>query len=293
MTTAAARVDAVVVNFNAGEHLLRCVESLRDEGIDQLIVTDSASTDGSLEGLERADSEVVVVRGPNHGFGAGTNRGAASGAAREFLFLVNPDVVVTAGALTALVNTLDADGGVGIVGPMIRTPDGRRYPSARRFPSLRDALGHAFLGVLWPQNPFTRRYRMLDWDENRASDVDWLSGSCLLVRRAAWDALGGFDESYFMYAEDVDLCWRAWQAGWQVRYEPAAVVVHAQGVSTDQRPYRMIAAHHRSLFQFAAKRAQGPGGKALLPVIGAGLAVRTLLAWAHRFVTGRFRSADL
>lgn len=293
MNAPAARVNAVVVNYNAGSHLLRCVESLRNEGIDEIVVVDSASSDGSLEAMERAHPDVVVRRGPNRGFGAGVNRGVESLSPTDLLFVVNPDVVVEPGAARVLAHTLDADPGIGIVGPQIRTADGRHYPSARRFPSLGDALGHAFLGVVWPGNPFTRRYRMLDWDEAAAGDVDWVSGSCLLVRRAVWDRLGGFDEAYFMYAEDVDLCWRAWKAGSRVAYEPGAVVVHAQGVSTDQRPYRMIAAHHRSLFRFAVKRAERPAGRALLPLIAAGLAARTVLAWLHRLVTGRFRSAEL
>lgn len=282
-----------MVNFNAGDHLLRCVESLRDEGVDDLVVVDSASTDGSPEALERVDPDVVLVRGPNRGFGTGVNRGAVAGGEREFLFIVNPDVIVSAGMLKTLVDALDGDAGIGIIGPLILTPDGRRYPSARRFPSLPDALGHAFLGVVWPRNPFTRRYRMLDWDENAPCDVDWLSGSCLLVRREVWDLVGGFDESYFMYAEDVDLCWRASSAGWRVAYEPAAAVVHTQGISTDQRPYRMIVAHHRSLFRFAAKRAERPRDRALLPLIGGGLVLRIVLACLHRLVAGRFRSADL
>lgn len=293
----AARVSAVVVNYNAGDYLRRAVRSLRDEGIDEIVVVDNASTDQSLD-LLAADqpdgaSDVVVRRGPNRGFGAGVNRGARDAPRREFLFVVNPDAVVQPGAVKALVDALDADAGVAIVGPAIWTPDGVWYPSARRFPSLGDALGHAFLGVVWPANPFTRRYRMLDADENSSSAVDWLSGSCLMVRRSAWDDLGGFDESYFMYAEDVDICWRAAKRGWRVAYEPGATIVHAQGVSTDQVPYRMIAAHHRSLFRFAKKRAERPVDRLVLPVVGVGLAVRTVLAWLHRLVTGRFRSADL
>lgn len=292
MTDPAARLRAVVVNYNAGDLLLACIRSLRDEGIDEIVVADNGSTDGSLEALTREDRGVELRPGPNHGYGAAVNR-AAHGLDRELLFIVNPDAVVQPGAVAALTGVLDRHADVGITGPMIRTPDGRRYPSARRFPSAVDALGHGFLGVLWPANPFTRRYRMLDWDENTPSDVDWLSGSCLLVRRSVWETLGGFDEAYFMYAEDVDLCWRAAKLGWRVTYEPSAVVTHAQGVSTDQRPYRMIAAHHRSLFRFASKQAERPTDRLLLPAVAAGLAVRTVLAWLHRLVTGRFRSSDV
>ena len=103
----------------------------------------------------------------------------------------------------------------------------------------------------------------------------------MLLRRSAFEAVGGFDERYFMYVEDVDLCWRTWQAGWRVAYEPAGRVVHAIGVSSELAPYRMIMAHHRSLWRFAVRSA-GPRRRPLLPVVAVGLAVRTVLAWAQR-----------
>ena len=89
------------------------------------------------------------------------------------------------------------------------------------------------------------------------SFVDWVSGACFLARRQAFDELGGFDEAYFMYAEDIDLCWRAKQAGWKVNYVPGAVVTHLQGASTDLHPYRMLVAHHRSAYRFASRTVHG------------------------------------
>jgi N-acetylglucosaminyl-diphospho-decaprenol L-rhamnosyltransferase len=108
----------------------------------------------------------------------------------------------------------------------------------------------------------------------------------MLARRSAFQSLGGFDEAYFMYVEDVDLCWRAWQTGWRVGYEPGARVVHLVGASSRQAPYRMILAHHRSLLRFATRTATGRR-RLLLPLVGAGLAVRAGFSCAHRAVTGR------
>src|SRR2546430_1962275 len=150
------------------------------------------------------------------------------------------------------------DGFAALVGPRIENLDGSLSPSARTFPSLADALGHAFLGLVNPSNRFTRRYRMLDWDHAVPRDVDWVAGTCMLLRRSAFEAVGGFDERYFMYVEDVDLCWRLWQTGRRVAYEPAGRVVHTIGVSSEQRPYRMIAEHHRSLLRFSATTLTGP-----------------------------------
>jgi N-acetylglucosaminyl-diphospho-decaprenol L-rhamnosyltransferase len=160
---------------------------------------------------------------------------------------------------------------------------------------LVDALGHGLLGLLAPGNRFTRRYRLLDWDHSRAACVDWVSGACFLVRREAWDEVGGFDPSYFMYMEDVDLCWRLGRAGWKVGYEPAAQVVHAQGASTNQRPYRMLAAHHRSMWRFAARTTHGTR-RAVLPVVATGLVARFGVASMRRWLastTGQLSSPSL
>jgi N-acetylglucosaminyl-diphospho-decaprenol L-rhamnosyltransferase len=283
-------VSAVVVNYNAREYLLRAIAALRSEGVEDIVVADNASTDGSAEAVARADPGVrYVPTGANLGYGTGVNRGAAhADTTSEFLLCLNADAALEPGALKAMVEAFEGRPDLGIVGPRIENVDGSLYPSVRTFPSLVDATGHAFLGLIAPNNRFTRSYRMLDWDHRNASDVDWVSGSCFLIRRACWDAIGGFDEGYFMYGEDVDICWRARRHGWQVSYEPTARVVHVQGVSTDRHPYRMIAEHHRGLFRFAARTSEG-WERLLLPLMALGLVVRTPLAWAHRLLAGRRR----
>ena len=127
---------------------------------------------------------------------------------------------------------------------------------------------------------------MDDWDHAEAREVDWVSGACFLARRSAWDAVGGFDRAYFMYMEDVDLCWRLAKAGWSVAYEPAAEVVHAQGVSADRSPYRMLFAHHVSMWRFARRTEKGRR-RGLLPLVLAGLTVRLGLTVARRALAGR------
>jgi N-acetylglucosaminyl-diphospho-decaprenol L-rhamnosyltransferase len=128
---------------------------------------------------------------------------------------------------------------------------------------------------------------MLDADHDcAAADVDWVSGACAMVRRVAFDVVAGFDEGYFMYVEDVDLCWRLRLAGWRVGYEPAGRVVHALGGSSRLVPYRMIAEHHRSLLRFVDKTTDG-ARRVLMPVVAAGLGLRTLAAWAHHALAGR------
>lgn len=265
-------VMAVVVNFNAETHLLACVDSLKAAGVGRVVVVDNDSTDDSQALLKAGHPDVTWVdAGANLGYGRAANLGAALGT--EDVLVCNPDLVVDADAISILAGRLDAEPDLGIVGPGVLNEDGTMYPSARTFPDLIDAMGHGLFGLVIPDNRFTRRYRLLDWDHRDARRVDWVSGACLLVRRQAWEAINGFDASYFMYLEDVDLCWRAGLAGWGVGFEPGAEVTHVQGVSARLHPYRMLAAHHWSMWRFAWRSTAG-ARRVLLPVIAAGLVAR-------------------
>jgi N-acetylglucosaminyl-diphospho-decaprenol L-rhamnosyltransferase len=255
------RWAAVVVNYEAGPLLLDSVRSLLADtsagGPPAVVVVDNASTDDSVTTLRAAVPSVAVVEtGRNLGYAAAANRGIARTDA-PVVAVCNADVRVQPGAGAALLRRLDAEPDLAAVGPAIVEPDGTRYPSARRVVSAADAVGHGTLVRVWPGNPYTRRYRQLDADPDQPRDVDWVSGAAVWLRRAALDAVGGWDERYFMYVEDVDLCWRLRRGGWRVGFEPAATVVHVQGASTARHPYRMIAAHHRSLLRFAARRWRG------------------------------------
>ncbi len=278
-------VAGVVVNYNAREYLLQCVGSLLSEAVALVVVADNGSTDGSeMALLERYPEAKWVPTGANLGYGTAANIGAAV-VDSPYLLICNADVVIGQGSVTRLRTFLEERPDVALVGPRIHGSDGALYPSARRFPDLLEAFGHGILGQFWVGNPFSRRYRMEDWDHAKAREVDWISGACFLARRSAWDAVGGFDRAYFMYMEDVDLCWRLAKAGWSVAYEPAAEVVHAQGVSADRTPYRMLFAHHVSMWRFA-RRTENGKRRWLLPLVMAGLAVRFGLTVARRALAG-------
>ena len=277
------RTAVVVVNYESGPVLARGVASLEGERPAELVVVDNGSTDGSVGELrQRYPAVAVVDPGRNLGYGAAANRGVAA-TGSEFILVCNPDLSVTPGALSEMVRVADSDPAVAVVGPLIRTPEGERYPSARQFPSMIDAAGHAVLGQFTTQNPFTRAYQHADLarEVDTVSSVDWVSGACFLVRRSAFEQVGGFDEDYFMYLEEVDLCWRLGKVGWRVVYAPAAVVTHQQGVSTNRHPYRMILEHHRSLLRFAGRSTSG-WRRALLPLVVAGIGVRAVLAWIRK-----------
>lgn len=277
---AATQPAAVVVNYESGPLLARCVAALVAAGAGEVVVVDNGSEDGSLADAEATGLVDAVVRpGRNVGYGAAANRGVAV-TVGDPVVVCNPDVEVSPGALDRLADALASDPGMGLVGPLVRSTTGERYPSARRFPSLPDAAGHALLGLFVPDNRFTRAYRMDDVAPSGTRDVDWVSGACFAVRRSAFEQVGGFDESYFMYAEDVDLCWRLGRRGWRVGYVTDAVVTHVQGVSTARHPYAMLLHHHTSLFRFAVRSSHG-WRRLALPAVAVGLAVRAVLAVVH------------
>jgi N-acetylglucosaminyl-diphospho-decaprenol L-rhamnosyltransferase len=284
--------SAVVVNYEAGARLVGCVRSLLADtsagGAPEVVVVDNGSSDGSVDGLAAAAPGVAVLRpGKNLGYARAANLGAAATAA-PVVAVCNPDVEIEPGTAAAILARFAAEPELAAAGPVVRSPDGSVYPSARSVPPVRDAVGHGLLGLVRPRNRFTRRYRQLDADPMRARDVDWVSGAAIWLRRAALDAVGGWDEAYFMYVEDVDLCWRLRRAGWRVTYEPGGAVVHAQGASTARHPYRMIAEHHRSLARFAAKRWQGAKRVLLVPA-GVFLALRAALLMAAYALRSRGR----
>ena len=266
---------AVVVDYNVGPLLRGCIASLLAEGITEIVVVENGDPGSTASALGEMTSQVRVINpGGNLGFGAGVNRGvAALSSSADTIIVANPDTVVHVGAVASLVAALGDHPRWVLVGPTILTNDGARYPSVRRFPSPLVAVGHALLGKVTPDNPFTRRYRSTG--ERGDGGVDWVSGAFFVVRRAAFEQLGGFDEAYFMFAEDMDLCWRAHEAGLGVGVAPVAIVTHVEGVARAAHPYRMLLAHHRSALRFAAATTHGPA-RVLLPLGALILGLRLL-----------------
>jgi N-acetylglucosaminyl-diphospho-decaprenol L-rhamnosyltransferase len=272
------------VNYEAGTLLRDAVASiLADDsaGPPEVVVVDNGSRDGSVARLRAAFPDVPVLdAGGNVGYAAAANLGTERTTA-PVVVVSNPDLVVRPGTARAMLARFDAELDVGAVGPLLLDPDGNRYPSARREPAAFDALAHALLGVVAPRNRFTRRYRQPDLEH--AQDVDWVSGAMVWLRRAAVDSVGGWDEGYFMFAEDVDLCWRLRRLGWRIVYDPAGAVTHVQGASTNRHPYRTIVDHHRSTYRFATKRWQG-ARRVLLPFAAVVLTARATTALLVRAV---------
>jgi GT2 family glycosyltransferase len=188
------------------------------------------------------------------GYARAVNQGihATSG---TFVLVMNPDCEPRAGTVGALLGRLRAQPRAAMVGPRILNPDGTLEYSARAFPDHLTFLfnRYSLLTRLFPGNPFSRRYLLTDWDHLSAREVDWLSGACLMVRREAIERVGGMDEAFFMFNEDVDWCRRMKQAGWINEYAPEAVVIHHIGASRRRVAPRVIVARHRGMIHYFHK----------------------------------------
>ncbi|WP_028477284.1 glycosyltransferase family 2 protein [Nocardia sp. CNY236] len=271
----------VTVTYSPGAHLVHFITSLAGATTanPQVILADNGSVDGVPEQVAQNHAQVrLLPTGGNIGYGGAINRAVAEiDPAVEFIVIANPDIRWGAGCIDTLLAAAKRWPRAGALGPLVREPDGRIYPSARRVPGLLDGAGHAVLGTLWRSNPWTRRYRQ-DTEHISERPVGWLSGSCLLVRRAAFDSIDGFDSRYFMYLEDVDFGDRLGKAGWHNVFVPDAEVSHAQGHAAERHPEVTLSAHHASAYRFQADRHPRWWQAPLRLALRAGLAVRAKIA---------------
>ncbi|MFL6144651.1 MAG: glycosyltransferase family 2 protein [Labedaea sp.] len=269
----------VAVTYSPGETLAAFLDTLAKatSRAVHVVLADNGSTDGAPERAAERENVTLVRTGGNLGYGAGANRGvAALGAEYGWIVVANPDVEWADGALDTLLEAAQRWPRGGAFGPLIRNPDGTVYPSARLLPSLGKGIGHAVLGRVWPANPWTTAYKQSDTAVAERT-AGWLSGSCLLLRRAAFESVAGFDPRYFMYFEDVDLGDRLGQAGWLNIYVPQAEVVHIQGHSTARAAAKMLAAHHDSARRYIGDRHSGWRWAPVRAAVGAGLSARLRL----------------
>jgi N-acetylglucosaminyl-diphospho-decaprenol L-rhamnosyltransferase len=293
--TGAPPLRLVVVTYSPGESLPAFLASLRTATTRtyDVVLADNGSTDGAPEAAAGPGVRLLPT-GSNVGYGSAANLGAA-GFQGEWLVVANPDVEWSPGSLDALLGAGLRWPHAGCLGPAITTPDGQLYPSARAFPSLGRGIGHAVFGWVWPSNPWTRSYRA-ETGSPVEGQTGWLSGSCMLLRREAFDAVGGFDRSYFMYCEDMDLCRRLGEAGWSSVYVPTSVITHQGGHATSRAAGPMLREHHRALYRYLSRQYAGPAWAPVRLLLGIGLLLRYLLAARMPSVAegaAPTRSADL
>lgn len=282
----------IIVNFRAYADLWACLRSLEAEHAPafEIIVVDQAPALKELARIRHEFPRVKFVESrENRGFAAGVNLGV-SRSRGEALLLLNPDCEIAPDAVAQLAAWLEAHPGVGAVGPRVLEPDGTIQASARRFPDLSTAFAgrSSWLTRRFPTNRLTRRNLVGTADLLEPRRVDWVSGACVLVRRNAFEAIGGLDRGFFLYWEDADLGRRLKNAGWATVYLPTIEVVHTVGGSSRLVPAKSAIAFHRSALRYYWKHSRA-AARAFVPLAAMGLAARlglVLLANACRRVAG-------
>ena len=251
----------VVVAYRSRELALRCVESVRRELGERswcLALVNNSPGDGTTQAIEALREERIVAGDAprNLGFAAGCNRAAKMlPESCRYLLLLNPDTELRDASAAELIRYLDDHREVGIAGAQLCFEDGRLQPSARRFPSLANLFfsRRSPLSRLLPGNPGSRDYVYADRNIDLAGPVDAVAGAALAIRAGLWDKLRGMDESFFMYGEDSDLCYRAAESGWEVHLVPAARIHHLWGGATSSHRIAASVEHQRSLVRFLRK----------------------------------------
>jgi N-acetylglucosaminyl-diphospho-decaprenol L-rhamnosyltransferase len=269
-------LTAVVVTYSPGPYLDVLLDSLERACSVRydVVLADNGSQDGVPERSAQDRTGVRLLRmGGNLGYGAAANLGVSTTAA-PWVLVLNPDLMLEPGSVDVLLDASRRWPRAGALGPAIRDPDGSPYPTGRRTPSLVVGSLHAALSGVWPDNPWSRAYLQVDSLETERT-AGWLSGACLLLRRQAWESVGGFDPDYFMYFEDVDLGERLARMGWLNIYVPSSKVVHIGGTTTSRQPVEMLRAHHESAARYVTARYPRPVALAVRAGLRTRLAVLT------------------
>jgi GT2 family glycosyltransferase len=249
-------VTVLIINYNTRDELCACLESLRDCAV---LVFDNHSSDGSTAMVGRLFPGVRVVESEvNLGYGAAANR-AIRLCSSDYVVVCNSDVIFASGAVRNLAEYLDRHASVGLAGPRLMNRDGSLQPSCFPLPgSPAYLLNNKLACSVLRRVPWISKRFLLYWDHSEERVVPWVKGAVLATRRSAFEEVDGFDESFFMYYEEVDLCVRLAIRGWQIRFAPVAEVVHLGGVSTAKVRSAMAVAFIVSSIHFARTHFSAP-----------------------------------
>ncbi|GAB3029836.1 glycosyltransferase family 2 protein [Parafrigoribacterium mesophilum] len=276
-------VHLVTVSYYSGPYIARMLRSVAraTNGETAITIVNNARDDAELDVVISKTNvkAAIITLDSNRGYGGAVNAANKSSQPHsEWLLVVNPDLSFDPGAIDELLRVGMSDPAIGVVGPLIYTGAREVYPSARNLPSLRNGVGHALFSRIWKGNPWTRAYLSDHEVPPRARSAGWVSGACMMVRRRAFESIGGFDEKFFMYFEDVDLCARLGRAGWRILYAPSAEVHHVGGHATEQVNRKMVRAHHTSAYIYLAARYSAWYLWPLRVALRVGLTLRGLIA---------------
>lgn len=251
-------VSIVVISYNSKEFIAECLNSFlgRSSGLgSEIIVVDNGSQDASVEFVRENFPAVNIVALPgNRGYAKAVNLGIDSAKGR-YIFILNSDAVFFSGSLRGTIGFMDSVPEAGIAGPQLLNIDGTVQLSCRSFPTYSAAFfnRYSLLTRLFPGSKFADKYLKTQWSHDAIRQVDWVSGAAMLIKKECLKDIGGFDEDFFMYCEDVDICQRAKERGWKVYYYPDLKIAHSIGASTRKEQARAVIWHHQSIWFYYKK----------------------------------------
>lgn len=251
-------MDIIIVNYKSTNFLQDCLRSIYNNrnGIEVKIYVFDNGSDDNIDRVESAFSETTFYKHENNlGYAKAMNRVLENTHSPYAVFL-NPDTIIKDGFLGSAKSFMDNNPDAGILGPEILDPGGCVQGSARTFPTFRSALAGrtSLISRMFPKNPITRAHILSNNSDGKTPmKVDWVSGACMVARRETLDKVGFFDERFFLYWEDVDLCKRVADGGWKVVYYPSATVVHAVGGSSERNLVRSVFEFHKSAYLYLMK----------------------------------------
>ncbi|QPJ65355.1 MAG: glycosyltransferase family 2 protein [Candidatus Nitrohelix vancouverensis] len=255
-------LSCIIVNYNHGSILGQCLESLTSipapESFETIVVNNSPEDELVAEAVKPHPRVRLIQNARNLGFSKANNQAVRESVGQYILFL-NPDAELLPEAVDVMRAHLDANPQTALVGPKVLDPDGALQYSCRRFPNLWTGLfnRYSLLSRWFPDNRFTTHYLMKDFDHASIRKVDWVSGCCMMIRRSDFEQVGGFDENYFLFNEDVDLCFEMKKRGRDVVYLPEARINHKVTASSGKVSWRIIIKRHQGMSYFYRKHYQG------------------------------------
>lgn len=257
-------ISIIIVNYKSKEKVLKCIAAVKHSDligiIYEIILIDNASNDNIFDAIRERNLDIILIQSlKNLGMGAGNNLGIAK-AKGEYFLILNPDTYVGKNTIKILHSYLKENRLVGIVGPKMYYPNGQLQYTCFRFPKIYTfLLRRTFLGMYFED--YLNEYLMKDYNREEIKEVDWIMGSCILIRKSIMNKIGKiFDDRFWMYLEDTDLCRRIWEAGYKVVYNPKASAIHDHGRGSSKYPWyiapfkdKLSRAHIISWFKYFSK----------------------------------------
>ncbi len=253
------RLDIVIVNYNSGHHLKNCLEAIcKNSGLDEnytVTVYDNGSTDDSLRSAKNSFPAMRYIHSlKNVGFARGVNE-AIKNTKGEYILLVNPDVTLFPRTISIMIDFMDRNSRCGVSGGEILSPDGYREPTCRRFPNYFNIVfgRRSVARRMFPKNPFSIKYLCLDLDYEKPQKVNFVEGSVMMIRRKALEEIGLFDDQFFLYVEDADMCYRMQKSGWETWWVPHAYAIHLRGENFRKDNIRPAMHHSKGFYRYFNK----------------------------------------